>query len=161
MADKSVNEAETDAFSGLAETERQRPPTCQHETRGRKRRRASLSKDLCFPSTNSDTIEPYEAQMGIDHQAKFSFRAPARSNELTSKNMYRQPKSSRPIKTRSKRSGMTRFWVPPGENEKAISSKFFHRGSYQHVPTLTFLRTCLWTPFRGTYGHALSFNQRK
>ena len=97
MADESVNEAETDAFSGLAEPERQRPTTCQPETQGWKRRGVSLSKDLRFPSTNSDTIEPYEARMGIDHQAKVRFRAPARPNELTSKNMRDHVSTARVI----------------------------------------------------------------
>ena len=68
MADEIVNEAEPDAFSGLAEPGRPRPPPCQHETRGRKRRGVSLPKDLRFTSTSSDTIEQYEAQMGTDHQ---------------------------------------------------------------------------------------------
>lgn len=99
MADEIVNEAEPDAFSGLAEPGRPRPPPCQHETRGRKRRGVSLPKDLRFTSTSSDTIEQYEAQMGTDHQAKVSFRAPARPNELTSKNMREHVSTAQVIQT--------------------------------------------------------------
>ena len=136
MADESVNEAETDAFSGLAEPERQRPTTCQPETQGWKRRGVSLSKDLRFPSTNSDTIEPYEARMGIDHQAKVRFRAPARPNELTSKNMRDHVSTARVIQIHQNPQHTVRddpiLGTTRGKGEGCLK-QVFRRGSYQHA----------------------------